>query len=419
MHKGRPQGQDAIMLGFFKKVNPQLEAARAREALNARRPDEAVAICQAALKSHPDDSECRTLLARAYEQLDRVGDAIEAYETACAKAPTYPNLLAAANLYRRVGDWARAEEKFQAAVERFPTSVPAWRGLANARQRLGKLDLVARCHEMLVSLQPDSTDARLDLAEACAEAGDVRRAAELTQAILETAPENIRALHCLANCLAGQAEWDEAIRAYRRLLALVITAPDSEPAQRARLHYDLAAALRSVGNHDEALSHLQACQELQPNYLPAYRAMLEIHRLKEDFPAAIAVAEQALEREPSEPGIWLDLGHLQLAAGEPRAALDAFAKALKLKPGYTEAIAGTAEAFSAAGHHDRAKTICEKLVLKRAFQALPHLTYARVLRNAGEFRAALRQAETAVAISATNIDAQKLRDELLRILGEE
>ena len=405
------------MLGFFKKVNPQAAAGKARDALNAGRASDAAAVCEAALKVHPHHADCRTLLARAYEQLGRVGDAIEAYEAACAKAPSYPNLLACASLYARVGDWDQAEAKFQAAVEKFPTSVPAWQGLADARERLGKLDLVVGCREMLASLQPDDLEAQLGLAEAGAAAGDAPKASEIAQAVLDGDPNNVRALHCLANCLAIQRCWDDAVHAFKRLLKLLAVASEADDAERARIHYDLAAVLRRVGNHDEALAHLQACQEVQPTFLPAYRAAVELHRLKNDLPSAVAVTERALEIQPSEPAIWLDLGRLHLAAADARAAMEAFARALELKPGYTEAIAGSAEAMSAAGQHDRARALCEKLTVKRAFQPLPHLTYARVLRNAGALRDALHQVETALGLDASSAEATKLRRELLEALG--
>ena len=78
-----------------------------------------------------------------------------------------------------------------------------------------------------------------------------------------------------------------------------------------------------------------------------------------------------------------------------------------------EAICGAAEALSAAGHHDRAVALCEKLVVKRAFQARPHLAYARVLRAAGDLRGALRQVNTALGIAPTDADAARLKRALL------
>jgi len=399
--------------GLFSRAKPEVAARKAREALAAGRAEEAVEHCQAALKADPDHADCRTLLARAYERLDRIGDAIEAYEAACQVAPSYPNLLAAASLYARAGEWERAEGKYRAAVETFPTSVPAWTGLAAARRRLGKLDLVVQCLEMIAGLQPDSFEAQLDLAEACATAGDITKASEVAQAALDAEPDSVRALHCLANCHAARKQWDAAIAAYRRLLRLAMLADDTDPAERGRLHYDLACVLRETGSLDEALNHLAACQELQPRFLPAYRDTVEIHRGRGEAERAIAAAERALEVAPDEPAIWNDLGFLRLAAGQPQEAGQAFGRAMKLRPGHMEAICGAAEALSAAGHHDRAVALCEKLVVKRAFQARPHLAYARVLRAAGDLRGALRQVNTALGIAPTDADAARLKRALL------
>ena len=401
------------MSPFFKRLNPDVEAGKARKALAEGRPEEAAEACEAALKAAPDHAECRTLLARAYEKQGRVADAIEAYEAACEKAPSYPNLKAAADLYVRVGDWEHAEEKFQAAVATFPTSVPAWRGLAEVRKKLGKHDETVRCYEMIASLRPDNVDARLDLAEAYRETGAVRRATELGRGILESEPQNPRALHCLANCQAALHEWDQAIGLYERLLAL----PEDEAVDRARVHYDFGVALREVDRCDEARAHLEACRELQPNFLPAYRALAELCRSMDDLTSAVAVTERAARLAPSEVAIWNELGALHLAAGDAKAALRAYSTAHKIEADNVEAIAGGAEALSALGQHGRAKTICDRLVVSRAFQARPHLAYARVMRNAGALDVALHQVDIALAIDAGSREAQRLHRALAKALG--
>ena len=120
------------MCGLFRRVKPEVEASKAREALAAGRADEAAERCEAALKANPDHAECRTLLARAYERLDRVGDAIEAYEAACAAAPSYPNFLAAATLHAKAGGgcvvWmSRGSRRLRTGGERSsPSGCCAW-----------------------------------------------------------------------------------------------------------------------------------------------------------------------------------------------------------------------------------------------------------------------------------------------------
>jgi tetratricopeptide (TPR) repeat protein len=396
------------MLSFLKKADPAAEASRARTALNSGRVDEAVAACQTALKADPHHAESWALLARAHEKAGRIGEAIDAAEHACQEAATYPNLLAVAELHARVGEWRKAEKAFHAAVEAFPTSVSAWRGLADARRRLGRLDQVVQCAEMVASLQPENREAQLELAEACAAAGDVARASTLSREVLDAEPDNLRALHCHARCLAAERKWDEAVGIYRRLLEH----PDSDEAERARLHHDLAVALRRLGQDDAALEHLAACTDLQPNFLPAYRTLLELHRQRGELSAAIQAGQKASQLKPEEAAIWRDLGQLHVADGNAKAALQAFRRAVKEKPGDTESIAGVAEALSVLGQHEKARSICEKLVLKRAFQARPHLAYARILRNSGDLPGAQREVNTTLSIEPGNAEARRLKDEL-------
>jgi tetratricopeptide (TPR) repeat protein len=65
--------------------------------------------------------------------------------------------------------------------------------------------------------------------------------------------------------------------------------------------------------------------------------------------------QKALEHEPANHDAWNYLGYAQRHVGRNEAALASYARALKLKPGFPEAIEYRAEAYTALNRFDEAR----------------------------------------------------------------
>jgi tetratricopeptide (TPR) repeat protein len=72
----------------------------------------------------------------------------------------------------------------------------------------------------------------------------------------------------LAAICRGDGDIDEAIRLYRRALALNFGHYD--------WHYQLAALVAQKGLVDEAIHEARICLRLEPNYEPARKLMAEL-----------------------------------------------------------------------------------------------------------------------------------------------
>lgn len=118
----------------------------------------------------------------AWEQADRWA-LVAAAPDAVPPFATEQDWLAAAAPFESLGRMAIAERAYRAAVARWPASVLAWQGLANARYAAKDLAGAEEALRRAVSLEPASLSARNNLANVLLERGCVAQARSQIEAL--------------------------------------------------------------------------------------------------------------------------------------------------------------------------------------------------------------------------------------------
>jgi protein O-mannosyl-transferase len=124
---------------------------------------------------------------------------------------------------------------------------------------------------------------------------------------------------------------EQAAREYRLAIAL-----SSAPAEAAQAHNNLGILYLTSKNYNAALPELNAAIALNPNEQNSYIGRGMIERESWNYPAAIADFGRAAEISPSPLACFL-LGQALEAKGDYAQAENAYAAALRLAPGMTEA----------------------------------------------------------------------------------
>ncbi|HMG20501.1 MAG TPA: tetratricopeptide repeat protein, partial [Kofleriaceae bacterium] len=114
----------------------------------------------------------------------------------------------------------------------------------------------------------------------------------------------------------------------------------------------------------------------------------------------------AVELDPSLWEAWHDLGVIAYKDGDDDAAVDAFSKALRLKPGHTPSLLARAEASRRSGHRKDARNDYES-ALKSTEEDDPNrkdaaARLAALLRDAGEFDDAVDVLRNTVRVSGAS-----------------
>lgn len=345
------------------------------------------------------------------------------------------------------GDWSAAAGAYQTAIDRDPSALDAYRGLAVAVERLGNTEAAIEHLEQGLR-QPskeaaagDEADKRADLERTLAgmlviaqrDAGAIihfRRALELDPSRQDTAEP-------LANALARQGELAEALAIYDRLVtgeaspsaALLIkratllinlgqgdravrdfeqaiaTAPDD-----AALRLRYAEALTFLGRASAAARQRDAAGQLadSDDAITRIRVLVEDARARMargDYESAVTRFDQALAIDPDQTPLRFELARLLGHLGYLDDALREFRTVADTVPGHAEARRGEITVLLLGGRFGEARVRLQDALATFPLDASFAHVQARLLASCPE--AGVRDGALALEISGRLVEARR------------
>ena len=208
--------------------------------------------------------------------------------------------------------------------------------LASAKSYIDKNEPKAAIIQLknVLQKQPDSAEARFLLGKALLRSGDgVAAGVELHKAMALKYPE-AQVLPVLAQVMNALGQQDQLISQYGKTDLI-------EPGAVADFKTSLAAAYAQKGKRESADESLASALKAVPDYLPAQILKVRLMAWQRDFDGAIALIDSVLLRHPSADDAWQLKGDFLLSVKrDPKAALEAYAKALSYKADNLAAHAG-------------------------------------------------------------------------------
>lgn len=163
----------------------------ARAALQCGLPEIARQAAQRAVESDPARSAAWSLLGSALKDLDRLQEAIAAFERTVQLAPEDPsssfNLAVCENL---AGQAAKAASRLQALLSRFPGIAAGWQALGNACAAQHRTDDALAAYRRALALEPNLVGTWVNLGVTCLEAGRIVDAGDALRRALALAPSD-------------------------------------------------------------------------------------------------------------------------------------------------------------------------------------------------------------------------------------
>lgn len=216
------------------------KAARAREAMQQQRYDEAVTLYAELVRAVPDNPGLRMNLGLALHSAGRYERAAVELERVVSRQPEMtPAWLMLAMARLKLGRTEAAIDPLERVVAKEPANAMARLELADARLVLGRLDEAAREFEALAQIDPQSPKAWLGLGRTYA--AMARRAFERLE---ERAPHSAYWAALIARSRASQQQYRSAFGLYRLALS-------RDPDLRG-VHAALAEIYRRTGHTDWA-----------------------------------------------------------------------------------------------------------------------------------------------------------------------
>ena len=231
--------------------------------------------------------DARHSLGVALEKRGQIDEAIAAYRTALAMAPSYAQPhINLANLLATGGRLAEAIEHYRQAVQSDPRSVLAHCNLATTLDQCGRTDEAYAEFQTALTLDPQSVEARNNLANVLAGHNQIDAAVEQFERALALRPQAAEIHFNYAQALAKAGRLDAAVAQLREAVAL-------RPDQPTFCH-NLAVGLYQQGRTAEAISQWQAVLRLQPRSVETLDALAAAYAECGRFADAVTTAEEAL-----------------------------------------------------------------------------------------------------------------------------
>ncbi len=324
---------------------------------------------QASGRQPVDDVRAREAYRRAID-LEAGGNhdaALALLWTASGLAPRDAAIQARlAAALERVGALDAAVETWRAAVAAAPGDPGPARGLVLALIAAGRSPEAVRLARADAAEAPDDPDALFTLGLAQSEQ-DIEGALESFERVLARAPGHSLARYNLALLLKRLDRLDDAVAELRRVVA-------ADP--RPEAWHALGVALWHRGDASGAIHALEAATAAAPRHADAHRMLGVVHAAQREWRRAAASLRRALELQPDvaathdilarvlrasgdaagasrhtaeasrlrdaaerehEARVWTSTGTARLDAGDARAALDAFRRAIAVLEVYAPA----------------------------------------------------------------------------------
>jgi superkiller protein 3 len=277
--------------------------------------------------------------------------------------------------------WSSAHEAYARAANLAPRAFE-WRYLdAVVLQRLARhADAATRLREAL-TLSPDYLPARVKLAEALLEAGELEESQTLFRALAREPATSPAAEVGLGRIAAAQGQQAAAIEHLTRAVALF---PELGAA-----HYALALAYRALGRMDEARSALA----LHEKYGPRWPALLDP-----------ALATVTTLRE--DAGAILQRGVKLADAGDIDGAIAAHEAALARDPQLAQAHANLIALYGRARNWSKAEEHYRAFVGSGAAVADAHYDYGVLLGLQEKWDLAIDAYREALVLNPMHVQAQ-------------
>jgi tetratricopeptide (TPR) repeat protein len=307
---------------------PSDSIVKALEALRVNRPQLAEQLCREHLARHPTSVDHLRLLGRALRMQSRLEDAQQALRSALQLQPDF------APLHEDLGDVLAALGHLEAAASSFQSALRLDARLPLAKKKLGQcLAALGRSEEADAAIESwfeqDPERLQVGLALDHLRAGRKDEAVSTLRKVIRTNPDNVNALHTLAQAYWGDEERQSDIEALLRRATEL--APGLAPAW-----IMLGLLLHQSHRSEEAIGCYRRAAEVEPDNPAVWSGLGADHAQLGHMEESVAAYRRSLELFPEQPGIHMSHAHALKAVGRRDDALAAYRTAIAQKPDFGE-----------------------------------------------------------------------------------
>jgi tetratricopeptide (TPR) repeat protein len=178
-----------------------------------------------------------------------------------------------------------------------------------------------------------------------------------------------------------------------------------------------ADKLRAGANAQAGIATYRKAVEVEPANARVWLNLGLAHAEAGQHAEAVVVYRRSIELDPRQPLAYINLGIALVVQGDRNGAIGAYRRALDLNAREPLAHFNLANLRMQAGESDSAAAGYQRAIDNDPSLSLPRFLLARILAQRGQLAQALREVEAGLEFDPANADALAARDQLIRALG--
>jgi tetratricopeptide (TPR) repeat protein len=318
---------------------------------------EAKAAVQKITVQTPDFLPAWRVLAEIALAEKKYDDALAALENVFSRDSDNPDArLVQAQTWLAKGDAAKAISVLENLDHKYPNNAFVKFRLANAYVENNNPGQAAVSLDQAISINPDYTDAFVMRAQLNLRSGKLQAVVNDMDELRKRHPGVPQALILLAQAYQGLNRYDDAAAILREQIA---ARPGS-----AGDHFLLGLILRRQNKNDEARQEFEKTTELAPDNWRGLEQIVEIELAEKNYDAAVARAQQQLNKQPNSAASHFLLAKGFAAERDWSRAEAELQKAIELDAGFNPAYDALVSVYVAGGRLPDAVREMETLVAK-------------------------------------------------------
>jgi putative PEP-CTERM system TPR-repeat lipoprotein len=316
--------------------------------------DAALAKAREFAKDDPENNIYDLVSVELYEKAGRPQDAVALLEAATTARPSDDGLtVALSRLYSGTGDLAKAEAVLNRRLAADPKSLAVRSALARLYLTAGRTDEAKKSYDEVLSQSPNDFAALLGLAEIAVAHRKWPEAGDFITRARAAAPNDPAPGLLLVNMHGLQQDWKSAASAAAELVAQFPTNVDALDAQG---RVQIAA-----GDKDGALATYKRAHELAPASRPVFARYLGLLKDAKKFSEEQTVLQAAFDRNPQNAALKADLIRVEADIGGLEAGLAKARKFANDDPGNSLYDLVSAELYENAGRKPEAIALADQV----------------------------------------------------------
>lgn len=261
-----------------------------------------------------------------------------------------------------------AEDLGQKILAISPGYPPALQMLGMIAGRTDRTALGIDLLREVVRIEPQSVDARVQLAELLRKDGNAQEAIAQYQEAIRLRPDDAGTHNVLGLTYLAERRLTDAITCFERGIGL---RPDA-----ALLHHNLAMTLQLQGRDRDAETSFQRAIALAPGLADAHARLGHLKMVQGESEQAIACFRRVIEMQPASMDSRVQLARVLMDVGQAVAAENCLRQAIAIEPGAADAHEGLGNVLQQLGRFDEAVACFDRAVGLQPLRASAYLGMA-------------------------------------------